>query len=260
MKQNLVLVNSFYGNSILLKGLIDFLDDHFRVFFIDLPGFSRDVPPLDEISLDGFSRNVAGRIAGLGLDSYILGGLSFGFHIACRIRPDAGCKGIAAVIPYVNARSLKLRFSKRMFYRLATGAAVGLNVSQRVWRSRAFNRLAHWYSVYPGERVDVILDQMEGRTFFETGRIILKNREAVPLHDLPTALILSRSDGTIDNPYILELFRSQVSRLLVVETDMDHYPERVDKAYFAESFGNGAMDRILRFYENPESFSRSGSE
>ncbi len=37
-KENLVLVNAFLTNSLVLRGLIDYLNNFFRVHFIDLPG------------------------------------------------------------------------------------------------------------------------------------------------------------------------------------------------------------------------------
>ena len=55
-KDNLVLVNGFYTNSIILKGLVDFLDDRFNVHFIDLPGFCAGSPPLEEVNLESFAR------------------------------------------------------------------------------------------------------------------------------------------------------------------------------------------------------------
>lgn len=40
-KENLVLLHSFPTNSILLSGYIEYLSD----YFIDLPGFTKVVPP-----------------------------------------------------------------------------------------------------------------------------------------------------------------------------------------------------------------------
>jgi len=87
-KENLVLVNAFLTNSLVLRGLIDYLGKYFRVHFIDLPGFIRDIPPLSEISLENYASYVRRRIDELDLDSYLLGGISFGFavvsHLAAR--------------------------------------------------------------------------------------------------------------------------------------------------------------------------------
>jgi len=55
--ENLILVNAFYTNSILLKGLIDYLKKYFNVYFIDLPGFAKDAPPLKEISINLYFQN-----------------------------------------------------------------------------------------------------------------------------------------------------------------------------------------------------------
>ena len=68
-KPHLVLVHSFYANSILLRGLGEFLSDEFHVHFIDLPGFAAHEPPIAEVSLDGFARHVEARVPALGLET-----------------------------------------------------------------------------------------------------------------------------------------------------------------------------------------------
>src|SRR3989338_8142785 len=49
MKPHLVLVHSFPTNSNILSGLIEFLEQYFTVHFIDLPGFTKQIPPLKKI-------------------------------------------------------------------------------------------------------------------------------------------------------------------------------------------------------------------
>ncbi|MFZ2053090.1 MAG: alpha/beta fold hydrolase, partial [Candidatus Aminicenantales bacterium] len=105
-KENLVLVNAFLTNSLVLRGLIDYLGRFFRVYFIDLPGFIRDVPPLTEVSLGNYAKYVQRRLDDLGLDSYLLGGISFGFAVITHLPPDEHCRGVVAITPFLSARWL----------------------------------------------------------------------------------------------------------------------------------------------------------
>ena len=75
-KENLIIVHSFPGNSILLSGLIEYLNDYFEVYFINLPGFAKSVPPLTEISFKGYVQFIEEKIRGFGLASYWLAGIS----------------------------------------------------------------------------------------------------------------------------------------------------------------------------------------
>lgn len=246
-KEHLVLVNAFYTNSVILQGLVDFLADSFTVHFIDLPGFAAGAPPLEDISLDGFAGYVRRRIDGLGLDRFILGGISFGFLVANRVPLNGDCLGLMGITPYLDRASLKLRPVKKQAYRLVTGFFAATGLSRRAWRTRALRRFAHAYSRYPAERVDLILDHMDGKTFFETGRMILNGRDGRPFHDLPYVLIVNRDDATIDFAYTLAAFREKAARLLVMETGIDHYPDEISKAYFQERIGRAEIERALAF-------------
>ncbi len=246
-KENLVLVNAFYTNSAILKGFIDFLSDSFNVYFIDLPGFSLDVPPIEDISVEGFARYVRGRIDGLGLEHFVLGGISFGFMVANRIPLNGECRGILGIAPYLDRRSLKVRPLKQFGYRMVTGFFCTTLLSRRVWKTRALRRFAHFYSSYPTSRVEMILEHMDGQTFFETGRMILRGRHPCVFHDLPYVLIVNRDDTTIDFEYTTERFRANAARLLVVETTIDHYPREISREYFRERIGQDEIDRISAF-------------
>jgi len=246
-KENLVLINGFYTNSILLKGLIDFLGDRFNVHFVDLPGFCADSPPLEEVNLESFAGFVQGRIDDLSLEQFVIGGLSFGFLVANTLSLDGRCRAVMAISPYLDTKSLNFSAFKRRSYRLVTEFASASGLARRAWNSRATRRFAHWYSRYPSERVDAILDQMDAQTFFETGRLILRNHHSSPFHDLPYILIANPNDTTIRYDYILSHFRERAARLLVVETSLDHYPDEITKEYLRERFGQDDLDRVSAF-------------
>jgi pimeloyl-ACP methyl ester carboxylesterase len=249
-KKNLILVNPFYANSVMLGGLLDFIRDYFDVHFIDLPGFASHVPPLEHISFATFSSYVKDKIAEFDLDSYILGGISFGFFIASRMPIDQKCRGITAIFPYADSNSLQMKFKKKMIYNIGTRIIDGLGIGSWLWKKPSFKKFARWYSIYPEDRVDVILDELDGRTFFRTGRLILQNNESCRFHDLPTALVLSNVDTTVNSTHVLDLFRKNVEELLVLYTEIDHYPPQTDKEYFIEHFKQENIERLLSFFSD----------
>ena len=83
-KENLILVPGFPINSLLLRGLTDYFSEYINVYPIDLPGFVQTVPVLSEISLEQYAKFVETQIQSLALESYWLGGVSFGFAVINR--------------------------------------------------------------------------------------------------------------------------------------------------------------------------------
>ena len=256
-KENLVLVNAFLTNSIVLRGLIDYLDNYVNVHFVDLPGFARSVPPLSEVSLENYAAYVQSRIDSLELDSYILGGISFGYAVISHMCPGDACKGVLAIAPFLNSRWLNLGLMKKSTYSVLVRLTLALDLPKKIWNHRFFHRVFHWYSDYPPDRIDALLDHMEGRTFFETARIILTHRQPCQFQDLPHVLILSQSDRTIKNGPLLELFKQKVDRLKVVHAGFDHYPLEVSEDYFQTRFPREDIQDIIRFFGGrpPASFS-----
>lgn len=255
-KDNLVLVNAFLTNSLILRGLTDYLERFFTVHFIDLPGFTRDVPPLAEISLDNYAGYVRQRIENLGLASFLLGGISFGFAVINQLPPDNRCRGVVAIAPYLNARWLNLSPLKKSTYALLVRIALALDLPTKVWTHPVFHRVFHWYSDYPGDRIDTLLDQMEGRTFFETARIILSHRQPCRFHNQPYVLILSQTDKTVKNNPLLKAFRENIERLKVVQAGIDHYPVEISPDYFESRFPQEEIMDIIGFFgaEAPSQF------
>ncbi|HCS47297.1 MAG TPA: hypothetical protein DIW61_03190 [Candidatus Aminicenantes bacterium] len=247
-KENLVLVNAFLTNSLVLRGLIDYLGKYFQVHFIDLPGFVRDIPPLSEVTLENYAVHVQGRIDDLDLDSYLLGGISFGFAVINHMALGDRCKGVVAITPFLNSRCLNLGLVKKSTYSLLVRLALAFDLTSKIWNHRLFHRVFHWYSDYPSDRIETLLSQMEGRTFFETARIILTHRRPCRFQNLPHVLILSHSDRTIKNGPLLELFEKEIDRLKVVRAGIDHYPLEVSEDYFRTRFPKEDIHDIIVFF------------
>lgn len=73
-KQNLVLIHSFPTNSIILKGLNNFLSNYINVYFIDLPGFNNNYDKKFKISFENYANCVQLEIDKLKLNTYWVGG------------------------------------------------------------------------------------------------------------------------------------------------------------------------------------------
>ncbi len=246
-KEHLILVHSFYTNSLLLEGFIEYLEDHFHVHFIDLPGFSLNATPLDDVSLENLVRYVEDQIEALSIPQYILVGVSFGYALVSRLRPDPRCRGIVAIFPFLGTKSLRLKKRKRLFYVMTVRVFDGFRLSSWAWRTNWLRKFAFWYSSYPPERVRIILDQMDGRTFFAVGRLILSRRHRPMVRDCPHVLILNPKDRTIRYEYVLRVFRDRAMDLLVLQTGLDHYPLSARKSYFQENFPEEDLRRIVEF-------------
>jgi pimeloyl-ACP methyl ester carboxylesterase len=256
-KENLILVNAFLTNSLVLRGLIDYLNRFVCVHFVDLPGFARHVPPLDEVTLENYAAHVQSRIDELNLDSYLLGGISFGFAAISHLELDSRCKGVVAITPYLNSHWLNLGLMKKSTYSFLVHLTLAFELHSRIWNHRLFHRVFHWYSDYPSDRIETLLNEMEGRTFFETARIILTHRKPCRFQNLPHVLILSHSDRTIKNAPLLDVFEKNIDRLKVVRADFDHYPLEVSEDYFKTRFPQEDMQDIVVFFggQSPASFS-----
>jgi len=250
-KESLVLVHSFYANSFILRGLGEFLSDDFRVHFIDLPGFAAYEPPLPEVSLESFAGHVADRIRALGLDDFIIGGISFGFTVVSRVPLPPECRGVLAIFPFLGSRSLAFGRRKRLFYRAVVNVIGASGLGGPLWNSRLLESFAFWWSSYPPARVRLILDHMDGRTFFATARLILNRGNGATFHDRPHVLILNPADATIRADYCERLFELGVKDLCVVRTNLDHYPVEPTAEYFRSRFPRAEMDRIKAFLRRP---------
>lgn len=247
-----MVVHSFPTNSILLSGLIEYLNDYFKVYFIDLPGFMKEVPPLSEISFNAYSQFVECKLKDLNLESYLVAGISFGFTVINDIQYDSRCKGIIAIEPYIGPDSLKMSFFKKLIYKSFVKSIILFNLSQAIWNNNFFRESLPKLRNYPKDSIDIILNQIEAKTFFETANLIISNKNICEFQDLPYVLIGNKDDKTVDYSYILETFKKNVKQLLVIETTIDHYPKEPTKAYFKEKIPEENVQKLVNFISNRE--------
>lgn len=253
-RDNLVLIHSFPTNSILLGGLIDYLDDHYNVYFIDLPGFTQNVSPLENISLDAYADFVEERLVELNLDSYVLGGISFGFAVANKVKVNSSsCKSIIAIEPYINQEYLKLGFLRRYLYSHLIGTiANNESLIEKIWDYKFADEILAVLTGQPFERMETIFKEIDGETFFKTALQLIKNNELPSFNkDVPYILVINEDDKTVNASGIVSLFSKNVplDNLLVVYTNIDHYPKDLSKKYFEERLPVPTLEEIRRWTE-----------
>jgi len=233
-KENLILVHSFPTNSIVLAGLVEFLDDYFHVYFIDLPGFTKKTPlEKGRISLASYSKYLSEKIKEFNLDSYIIGGISFGFVVVNNMKPDAKkCKAILAIEPYLNNKFVHMSLFQRFLYAYFFTGRVMPKISKKFWESPHAEQL-FGYVLGRHNKLTTIVAEVDARTFFDTAKILFKNSKKVTFHTrIPYVLWINKHDTTINADKIVAEFEKNVPRLLVKYNDVDHYPRDMSKRYF----------------------------
>lgn len=244
-KPNLILTHSFPTNSVLLAGFIIYLKDYFNLYFIDLPGFHPDVPPLKHISIENFANYFQEQIKKLDIDNYWVGGVSFGFLVA-HIIEDTRCRGFFAIEPYINQDFMQQRSLPHKWQIIFLGAVCKLHAYTLVWHSSLFRRLLE-NNGNPRERVALLLKTVNPKTFFEIGRWLLKNHEKVRYVKKPCILLINPRDATIKADKIIKEFKKNFDPLLIVENNSEHYPAKITKEYFEKKISTADIHSIQNF-------------
>ncbi len=254
MKPHLLLVHSFPTNSVLLHGLEEFLSDFFIVHFIDLPGFHKNNPPFTgEITLERFSNYFDKKIAGLDVDEYIVGGVSFGFLVVNNAKLDKRCKAILAMEPFVNTKCLNTSFLKQRGY-VVMAILLKLihffHIEKQIWKSKWFNWVLQKEADYPKERVDTIIQHIDSRTFFSVTSLLLNYNKNPNFHELPYFLIGNFEDKTINFNSVVEVFKKNLRKLHIFSVPIDHYPKDLTKEYFKERIPNENIQSMIESITN----------
>jgi hypothetical protein len=176
-------------------------------------------------------------------------GISFGFAVMNHLEHDERCKCIIALEPFIGSRSLNYGPIKKNLLAWLIQAVCSLKLYSIFWGSRVVAKYLPKLMHYPPETVSVLFDQIDARTFFETANIILNDEHAYGFHDLPYVLIANKDDHTVNFDYIYETLSHNISRLLVLNTVIDHYPEDTSKAYFQKMVPEEMIQQINAFFE-----------
>ncbi|MDO8589773.1 MAG: hypothetical protein Q7R69_00680 [bacterium] len=252
-KPDLLLVHSFPTNSVLLHGLTEFLSDYFTVHFVDLPGFHRDIPPLKwPITVEKFANYLDQKIADLNSDKYVVGGISFGFLVVNKAKLGKNCKAILAMEPFINTECLSIPFWKQRKYALIIGLMKLIHVlgaEDYIWKSKWFNEYLQRQSDYPAERVNIIIEHIDPKTFFSVAATLLNYRKRPKFHLLPHFLIGNFADTTINFDHVVEVFIKNLHELHIASEPIDHYPKTLTKEYFKTRISKEHISRILACIE-----------
>ncbi|MEO5635082.1 MAG: alpha/beta fold hydrolase [Candidatus Paceibacterota bacterium] len=254
MKPHLLLTHSFPTNSVLLHGLKEFLSDYFTVHFIDLPGFHESSPAFhNSITLKKFSNYFDHKIAELGLDEYIVGGVSFGFLVINNAKLDKRCKAILAMEPFINTQCLNIPFWKqKKFIIISTllNLMSFFNKEKQIWESQLFKEYFQTESGYPKERIDRITKHIDPHTFFSVTRLLLNYKKYPKFHNLPYFLIGNFSDKTINFDSVVKIFIKNLSELHIASEPIDHYPKDLTKEYFKTRIPKEHISRMIACMED----------
>jgi hypothetical protein len=251
-KENLIIVHSFPTNSILLKGLNDFLKDYFKVYLIDLPGFNTTVPPLKKINFKNYSNFVNDYINKLKLKNYYLGGISFGFSVINNCQINDKCKGFFAIEPFINVNYLKNKIVLKQFIKYQLSLITIFKIHNLVYNSKIFRfiLIKFFQKIFllknPKYIIDIIIKTIDGYTFFKTAILILNYKDKPKFHNKPYILIINEKDKLICSAKINNLFGS-LKKVLIIKTTSKHYPEKITKEYFQKHINSNNIKKIMKF-------------
>jgi hypothetical protein len=125
---------------------------------------------------------------------------------------------------------------------------VKLNWSDRLWRSPMFRRLFPALAdSIPAKSVDIVLNEIDGRTFFETADLLLNNQERAVFQNLPYVLVINKDDETLNYECVHNTFRDHARRLFVIHTAVEHHPRNPSKTYFQERIPADGNLNAMRF-------------
>lgn len=249
-KHKLIIIHSFPTNSIILRHVYDFLGKYFDIYPIDLPGFTKDTPPLTNITIRNFAAYVEKKIEEFNFDSYIIGGISFGFLVITNTKLGKECKGILAIEPFTGYKSLNKSGFWRFKYLLLIKIVSLFGLTSLIWKSKAFKKIFRKYlfTGQPEKITDTILEQIDGQTFVETFRLILGGVLSCEFHkSIPHAIIINKEDTAVKGRYLERIFENNIERLLIINTDIQHFPRDLSEKYFIKHMPKNSIAEAVNF-------------
>ena len=96
-----------------------------------------------------------------------------------------------------------------------------------------------------------MLEQIDPRTFFETASILLNDKHTIRYHaDIPYLLIANPEDTSIKYDHVIKEMTEKIEKLLVLKTDLDHYPPDTSKEYFRAHIPEEVFEQTYAFFSN----------
>lgn len=228
-KPNVVLIHSFPTNTIIIKGLLDYLEQFYHLYPIDLPGFVPGSEPVDKVTLENYACATQTYIDRLGLKHYWVAGLSFGFLVANLCVSDKRCMGVVGVVPYINKHYLIKNALVYFLLEKAFALICKLNWHERAYRSKWLKKVLRTETT--PERVSEILSTVSSFAFFETGLLLMTHDKEPEFRKKPYIFFVTRADHTIKMDKLSALLNSIESKKVIYITS-SHHPDEISKAYF----------------------------
>lgn len=248
---DMIVVQAFPANENLSSGMIKYLGEFFNVHFINLPGFHEKEPRLESITFDSLSAFVEKKIESLGLDEYILAGISFGYLLANSINVDR--RKVLALMgfgPYLGYDYLGVSDTKRMFNLFLINAILFLRLQNFIWNRWFFrSQLKGFLGGKSGDIVNSIIEETDPTTFFKTAKIALSYDRKPVFHKLPYIVFMNPKDKAIDFDKTFGEFSRNVDEkyLKLIVTKIPHYPESPSYEYFKKNITHNEIESFFNF-------------
>lgn len=246
-KENFIIVSGYNTNSILLKNFITYLQRFYNVYFLDLPGFISEKKPILHSSIDELVAFVEKEINKTSFNTFILGGISFGFYLANKVKIDKRCKAIFGVEPYVGEKSLVFGEAQKKaadaFFTMLSKS----EISTKAWKNKHFHMFLSLFTKRPIEEIEEVMKEVNDKSFFETGRLILEEHAVSTFHDIPYLLAINRDDDILNAAYVISLFKENAKELFIIPTTNEHYPKDMSISYFEEHIPSDTVYKSIRW-------------
>lgn len=246
-KENLILVHSFPTDSILLRSVKNYLNEFFNVYFIDLPGFKKNVPALFKISFKEYSKFVEKEIDKFKIEDYILAGISFGFYVVNDVNVDKKCKAIIAIEPYIGVEGLKINPIEQKLIDELLKDITDLNLAELIWKSVHLPKIFKLLSGRSASEIKTLISQIDANTFFKTAELIFETHELPKFKSLPYVLVINPNDQTVNSVFVFKTFKNNVKDLFVIETRVEHYPKKITVNYLQERIADLDVYKMIRW-------------
>ncbi len=223
---------------------MEYLEQFYHVYAIDLPGFVPGSEPISEVSLERYADATQELIDALGITDYWMAGLSFGFLVANICSHDKRCFGTVSVVPYINKNYLIknewLYFLLEKSFALICKFKWYEKAYRSIWLRKALLTETH------EDRVDEILATVSACTFFETALLLFKLDKEPDLNHKPYIFFVTEEDSTIKMDK-LETLLARIENKQVVKITCSHHPDEITKQYFDSHVNRQEHERVVNF-------------
>jgi esterase/lipase len=247
VKTDFILINGFASNKNLIKGLSSYINEFFNVHIIDLPGHGKNAETIDKISINNIVKYVDGKISNLKLKpNYIIGGISFGFLIASGSKAIKKSKAIIAIEPYLDSTKLRMgEFEGKVMAEIIK-IICKTNNYKTIWDSKFLREILKRRG-YKQRIVEVILDTIDPKSFFEIAKILLTHNKKIKFYNKPYILIINKEDELLNAEKEIIEFTEKANKLLVIHTKSPHVPEKPTKTHFKKHLSEVQIKRAINF-------------